>query len=589
MNNAYRFSKTIFSEDKSSSSTLGLILAAIMLLTKVTGLVYQILINNLLGTGSSDRNIFYTALIIPDLLCNILLLGAVSSAVIPIMNRVRASQGEQKYYETFVLGIQTFFGIHFIFALLCVIFTPQIIHLLLDITNNKSLSSEDINSVIFFTRVMVFPQVILSISSYISAALQTLNRFIIPYLASLAYNVVQILGLLLLYPYFGENLIWPLIIGTIGAYVIHLSVQIPLLKTTGFWGILKTNLLKLKELYTNRGLVWVFIAQSFPRMLALSADLGLMKILFLFAGSLSISEVISTASGARFNTTLSLIAVPFSLFVLPTVQIIFPKLSKLFADNNLDEFADHLSKNTQKVLFYVVPVTAITIVLSLSVVRLTFGIFPARMSKLTWEDTNVIAIILSLFALSLIWESMITFFQRAFFAAHKSVYPLVFNIIYITLTIGFAKLFTNLLSHAHGYDLMSVDYMKLSNYLTPSNTINSEIAVAGIAIAISLSNLVTFAIYYIFMPRILNLELGNFIGHLSKKLLSGTFMATVMFTLTVFWKSNISQTQTIWGLLIFSIIIASVGLLSYLLAASMLKVEESYYFKDKLKKLLFNA
>ena len=71
------------SETKSISSA-SLILAASYLFSAVLGLLRDRLLAGTFGAGS-ELDVYYTAFVIPDFIALILIFGAISAAVIPIL------------------------------------------------------------------------------------------------------------------------------------------------------------------------------------------------------------------------------------------------------------------------------------------------------------------------------------------------------------------------------------------------------------------------------------------------------------------------------------------------------------------------
>jgi putative peptidoglycan lipid II flippase len=109
---------------------------------------------------------------------------------------------------------------------------------------------------------------------------------------------------------------------------------------------------------------------------------------------------------------LGLFGIAFSLAV-------FPSLSALIAKNSKDEFIRLFSKTLRRILFFVLPVSALIIVLRAQIVRVILG-----SGHFDWNDTIVTFTVLGVLSVSLFAQSVIPLLTRAFFALQNTKTPL---------------------------------------------------------------------------------------------------------------------------------------------------------------------
>ena len=86
---------------------------------------------------------------------------------------------------------------------------------------------------------------------------------------------------------------------------------------------------------------------------------------------------------------------------------------------------------TRHIIFWALPITALFIVLRAQIVRVILG-----SGSFNWDDTRLTSACLSLFAISLVAQSLELLFIRAYYAAGNTRKPLVINLISSVLTIG---------------------------------------------------------------------------------------------------------------------------------------------------------
>lgn len=571
--------------DNDDSASLSFILMGITIITKLLGLFYQILTVNRLGINSVDKALFDTASVLPDMLSNILLIGSISAAVIPVLSFVRSHKGEQKYYETFVDGLKVFLLIFIIIAIIVVIFADPIMRLVLQLALVKESSLNDaflFTELVFMVRLLILPQIILGVSAFFIAGLQSLKKFIIPQLTGLTYNLGQIFGILVLYP-LGVRALWAIVIGTFLATILHLIVQIPLIKNTGFWTTLKARFFELSFLKADEdGYIpsWQMIRLAVPRIISNGLEIIMNKYFFLYALTFGIT------SQQRYYYASSLMMIPYSMFVQSYAVIAFPQMTKAYTDNDFDGFRDIFIATVNKILFYVVPLTVIFLVMRLSVVRLTFGLYPSA-SKFEWSDTLGIAYILFFFSIGLIPEVINTVMSKVFFAGHNSRIPFITNILLIIFSLIFSFYLTNYFLGMQTLNISEVIFKSFISQEITTSIPEGSAAIGGIALGISFASYLIFIINsYLINKKYFKLTLSDYWITILNKLAAGAVMALTMYLTAKLWEFNV-ETSTVWGLAVSTGTSILIGLFAYITASIFLKVEEAYYLKSKIKSILY--
>jgi putative peptidoglycan lipid II flippase len=265
---------------------------------------------------------------------------------------------------------------------------------------------ERLSAVIMLSRIMLLQPILLGLSSIVASVVQATRQFFLYALAPIFYNLGILAGVFFLYPQFGiAGLAWGVVLGA----VLHLMVQgIPLfmngfpLPTISYAGI--------------RDTVHV-VAVSFPRAAALSAN-QLLLLAFAGAASLAAAGSVSVVSFAY-----NLQSVPLSVIGVSYASALFPSLALLYARGEHDAYMREVWAAVRHVAFWLAPASTFVIVLRAEIVRTILG-----SGSFSWADTRLTAAVLAAFVISLVAQAVILIFARAYYAAGRSLVPIVINV-----------------------------------------------------------------------------------------------------------------------------------------------------------------
>jgi len=364
----------------------------------------------LAGTFGAGRvlDIYYASFKIPDFLY-ILSLSIISvNVLIPIFFE-KISQSESKAKE-FIDNIFTAF---LILILILIIITFFIIPRLSSFIAPGFLGEEK-RQFILLSRILLLSPFLLGISNLFSGIVQSFRRFYIYALSPLLYNIGIIFGILFFYPHF--NLVG-LVMGVVLGAFFHLGVQIP--------SLLKLKFFPSFNFKINFSEIFNTIKLSIPRTLGLS--INQLVLIFITATA----SLLGAGSIAIFNLSYNLQSVPLSVIGVSYSVAAFPTLAKLFVGNKKKEYMEHIMTAIRQIIFWSIPASILFIVLRAQIIRVLFGY-----GRFDWQDTRLTAASLAIFAVSLLAQSLIVLFVRAFYAAGKTFKPLVINIVSSIVIIG---------------------------------------------------------------------------------------------------------------------------------------------------------
>lgn len=382
-----------------SVSKAAAIVGFFALISRIVGLLRDRLFASNFGAGDT-LDVYYAAFRIPDLVFNLLVLGTLSVAFIPVFTELLITDKE-KAYKTANSILNFSFLLMSTLCLVLIFLAKPLTHLLV-----PGFEGQKFSDTVVLTRIFLLSPIIFTASNIFSSILNSQKKFIIANLAPVMYNLGIIFGLLVLYPRFGlYGLGWGVIIGA----GLHLLVQIP---EAIYFGYSWQGVMDLKDPAIKKVLK-LFL----PRILGVDNSQ-----VSLLIGSI-IGSVLMSGSIAVFNLANNLQAVPLGVFAISTAIAIFPHLSELYANKNETDFAKNLSHAVSQIIFFMIPFTILMLLFRAHIVRLAFGA-----GKFNWDDTILTFNTLGMFSLSLLAQGLSPLLARAFYARQDTKTPVIIGV-----------------------------------------------------------------------------------------------------------------------------------------------------------------
>ncbi|HSR88887.1 MAG TPA: murein biosynthesis integral membrane protein MurJ [Candidatus Udaeobacter sp.] len=515
----------ILNGQSKSITGAAIIISAATLVSRLVGLLRDQIFANYFGAGPIT-DAYYAAFKIPDLIYNLLIVGALSTAFIPTFTKLFNSGEDKSPAWKLANNVLNIIAILLAFlSVLGIIFTPVLAPI---IAPGFSLASKQM--VINFTRIMFGSTILLGISMVIGGILQSLRAFFLYSLAPIFYNVGIIIGAVVLVPLWGVNgLAWGVVLGAF----LHFSLQTYSAYANGYRWRWQLNFKDKETRLIGKLMI--------PRTLGLAISQLNLIIFTIFASLLPVGSV------AVLNFANNLQAVPVGIIGIPFALAVFPILSMAAAKNDTEEFIKNLSSTIRQILFLIIPLSAILMLLRAQIVRVILG-----RGEFTWTATINTADALALFALSLFAQALIPVIARAFYALADTKTPFIIGVI-----------------SEVGSIIAALFLMK-------------PLGVAGLALAFSVGSILNFIILSVVLRQTLKKIDGQ-------KILSSFFRiiaAAIPMALVIqFFKYPLAKIfdQTHYaGIFGQGLVAGMAGLVIYLLICYFLRVPEMMQLKDSL-------
>ena len=521
------------------------------LVSRVLGIFRDRILASEFGAGDT-LDIYYAAFRIPDLIFNLLVLGALSAGFIPIFTALLKKRGEPGKRER--LGTEEAWELAsnilniLVISLIAltavgIIIAPWFMGLI-----TPGFEAEKLKLTVSLTQIMFLSPLFLGISSVFGGVLQSFKRFFIYSLAPIFYNVGIILGALFLVPVFG---VYGLAAGVVIGAFLHMLIQMPAVFKLGFkhkW------ILNWKE--TN--LVKIFRMMG-PRTMSLAiAQINLVVLTI-------IASTLKSGSLSVFNLANNLQSFPIGIFGISYAVAAFPTLSARAFDR--EKLKESFSGTLRQILFFIIPSTVLIMTLRAQIVRVILG-----SGHFDWEDTIMTMDTLAFFTIGIFAQALMPLLIRVFYARHDSRTPFY---------IGLFSVLTNI-----GLSLWLPKILLCRELLSPFGGVSAclPLGVSGLALAFSISSIINMILLWIFLKR----EIG---GLDEKRIIFSTVklvMAGAACGLSVqglkFFVSKFIDMSTFLGVATQGTLAGLGGIIAFIIFCWLLQSEEFFSFWDSIRR-----
>jgi putative peptidoglycan lipid II flippase len=361
--------------------------------------------------GADDTlDIFNASFQLPDFIFNVFILGTLGSFFVPLFSKKLVKNKKRAYeFASSILNLTLIFIISA--SILAIIFAPFILGLIFPGYKDNPESPEKFEKLVLMSRIMFLSPIILSISNVFSGILTTLKKFYIYSMAPIMYNVGIIVGIYTLAPKFQIlGLIFAVVLGAF----LHLLVQLPLVIKNGFRFKL---VLKIKKEVFHQ-----------LKRLVIPRSLSLIINQFNFILIAKFSSLLGSGAFTVYKFAKDVAEIPLTIFGAPFAIAVYADLALSYNRDKIKKFIHIFSTTFNKIAYFVIPTTVVLLTLRAQIIRLLYGT-----GKFDWEDTKLTFSILGFLALSLLFQCAIPLTNRAFFAIHNTLLPLIAGVISIII------------------------------------------------------------------------------------------------------------------------------------------------------------
>lgn len=543
----------ILGKEYSSVTQAALVIGIFSLLSQILGLFRDRFYAHFIGPGP-DLDAYFAAFQVPDLIFNSVASLATVTVLVPFilarMPEGYVTDSARKFMnDVFTVFFSSLVLVSFIIFLLMPKIAPIVA---------PGLSIEAQKEVIELSRIMLLSPILLGLSNLFGAITQLFRKFFIFAISPIFYNLGIIVGIYFFYPSLGiTGVAWGVILGAL----LHCLVQVFASSGSGFTPAFSRNI--------DFSAVKSVVRTSLPRTLGISLN-SLSLIVLVALGS-----ALYTGSISIFRLATNLETIPLMLIGYSYAIAAFPAMTKSFTTGNNKEFIQHLRMTARSIIFWSLPISVLFIVLRAQIVRVILG-----SPSFSWENTRLVAASLAVFSISIMAQSLISLFARAYYATGNTRRPLYINLISSLSIMSFAFLFLQMFKFFSGFRFFFESMLRVDDL--------HGTEVLMLPLAYSLGTILNFILFWFYIKKdFLKDEL--FIKKTFFQILTASFAIGIVsyFFLNIF--SPIFGTITFWGVFWQGFISGVLGIIAGVFVLVIFKNEELKEFWNGLRSKFWRA
>lgn len=404
--------------------------------SRILGLVRESVMSGYLGLGDNTMGAFTVANKIPSLVRTLLADTALSAALIPVFSDLLQRKRRREAWQVAFTVMTIATGVLGIVTVLGMIFAPQVIKVL---ARGPDYNTPEMVALMAHLMRVMFPTVvILGIAGVFMGILNSYDHFTMPALAPIIWNLI-IIGVVVGFSKYGvDALAWGVFAGT----VVELVIQVP-----AIWR--RRWRRRVFRDYTS--MAGQAVAEAGRRLSPWRIDLKnpnvkrvwvLLGPVIISLGIINFNSFIDTmiatyihiegdlGAPAIIERAFRLFQLPQGMFAIAIGTVLFPAFSRHAAAGRMKEFREDLSTGLRQIFFVTLPFAAFFAILAVPTIRLIY-----EHGRVTGEGTGQIASALMFFSVGMVFVSMNTLLNRAFYGIQKPWLPLITGVLNLALNL----------------------------------------------------------------------------------------------------------------------------------------------------------
>lgn len=388
-----------------------LIVSAGILLSRVLGMLRNIALAGLLG-NTAPGDAFQAAFVIPDVLFYLMAGGYLTVTFIPILTRHLVKGDQEEGHRAFAAVFRPVAAAMVVLTVVAMIFAGSLTDLVY-----PRFDAQQAGEVTRLTRIVLPAQIFFVLGSLWMAVQYAHQRFAIPAIAPIVYNLGIIAGGLVSWALgtaSADGFAW----GAVGgAFAGNFALQ--------WYGARRTGLRWVRSVTVRHPAVREYLTLALPLMLGQSIAVLDEQFVRLF-GQLTEEGGIAALTYARRLNML-----PVGVIAQAAGVAAYPFLARLFEEGRLREMAATVTRTVRSTIFISAPALAAIVALSQPTVRVVY-----ERGEFGPNDTVLTATALVFYGLSVPLWGAHQIYARAFYARRNMWTPVIIGTAGTVVAVG---------------------------------------------------------------------------------------------------------------------------------------------------------
>ena len=520
--------KDLLEKESSSILSAATIIMGATLASALLGLVRTRLLIQFFYADPAVVDVFWAAFRLPDMIFQIIIVGALSSAFIPVFSRYLGNKDESNLIASSMINAVML--IMMILSLGIMIFAYPLSHLIAG-----GFTEPQLILMANLTRIMACAQLFFGFSSFLTGVIQSHKRFLVPALSPVLYNLGIIIGILV----FGKTLgIYGAAIGVVIGAFLHLLAQLPLAGKLGF---------RYRLAWDGRhGAVKEMSRLMLPRVLTLSL------VQIEATAIVTFSTWLSPGTVTIISIAQQLANLPVRLIGIPIGQASLPFFTKITSKNDLLALAAMVNNTILEMLYLALPASVIVLVLRIPLVRLAYGA-----DSFPWAETVLTGKLVAILAVSIAARSLTHVLVRVFYSLHNTTTPFITNLFSTIINISLSYYFLFVLKSG----------------------------VLGMAVAITVASLIETIVLTSLLYSLANFATSHLLSPIFKMLGITLVTSLALWVPLRVLDTLIFDTTRTLPLILLTVTVGLIGLIVYLSLSYLFNIKELGVFVRLAKKI----
>lgn len=485
-----------------------LLIMILTILSKLFGFARDIILSYFYG-ASNISDAYLISLTIPGIIFAFIGVG-ISTGYIPMYSKIESTCGEDEGNKFTNNLLNILLMLCTVIVIFGILFTDQIVRIFA-----AGFEGQTLDIAINFTKVSIFGVYFTSFIYVWNPYLQLKGNYIIPALIAFPFNFITILSIIAS----TKTNIMVLSIGNNLAIISQLLMSIPFIYKKGFRYKFTLNV--------HDKFIKSMMLIAIPAIIGTSVNQINSLIDKTMASTLAIGGISALNYANKLNGFI------YGIFVMSIVTVLYPRISKMAADGNMDGFKESISEAINNINLLVIPATIGFMVFPQSIITLLFG-----RGAFDTNAINLTSGALFFYSIGMVGFGLREVLSRAFYSIQDTKTPMINS----TIGVGF-NIILNL-------------------------TISKYLGISGLALATSISAIVTTILLFISLRK----RIGPFgMKQISISFLKILFASLIMGTLA---KLSFNYLTTVLPQDLSLLISIGIGAISYFVIIYFIKIED---------------